>query len=356
MIYIVTIFISVFSAFMSYKIKPNNKSNLFAKHIFAFISFLLPFLVSAFRDINIGTDTRGTYYSIFIIAFKKGRGVRDFGYYLLNRFCILFTDNYQFVIFVTSLATVGFAYYHIFNKSKHPYFSVFLFFATNVYFISMNMIRQSIATMLFIFAISAIKNKNYKKYFLICLIAFSFHSSAILYIPLYFLCKKEFNIKKSLIILIVIATFGSFFANFIIKFLTMIPYFSKYFGWYIGSSYNTESISVISLIISILILIVLCICKKQGNNSEDLNIMLYMQFISSILLSISSFIPMMQRTSWLFSFPLFIYLPDFILGIKNAFLRTSLKYGILIGYFAYMFLTIIIYRYNEVYPYISIFN
>lgn len=355
MIYIIGILFSVFCSFISIKIKNDGKKSNFFKFFFAILSFFFPFLISSFRSINIGTDTSLTYLEIFNNVANGYNGVRDIGYWFINKICLFFSSDYRLVLFFTSFIITSLAYFHIFSKSKYPVLSTYLFFATNVFFISMNMIRQSIATMIFILAIPSIKNRNLFKYFLICFLAISIHSSSILYLPLYFICNRQINIKKSISILLLILFFNRYICALIIQLAIKIPYFQKYFAWYFTSSYNTGRVSLFSLLISVMILIFLFLCQKKSVNLFELNCITWMQIISFICLCFSGLIPMMQRTSWLFSFPLFIYLPNFFDNIDNIFLRYLIRIGLIAGFSIYMIITIFIFKYNQVYPYSSIF-
>ena len=356
MIYFFTIVSSVILAYISTKFKSDSKNGKVLKFFFIFLAFLIPFLVSGLRSIVVGTDTKETYYNIYVRALNNLSGARDVGYFIFNRICVLVVKDYQFVIVMTSLLFVGLSFYHIFKESEHPYYSVLLFFATNVFFLSMNMIRQSIAIMIFVFGISAIREKKFLKYLIICLIAFSFHSAAIIYLPLYFICKKDFNIKRALVFLIIIVLFGSLLSEFLLNVLSKEAFFRTYFAWYIGSTYNTGNVSIISLAIAIIIFITLCYCKRFNQDNKNFNIIITMQYIALILLTFSSLIPMMQRTAMLFSFPLFIYLPDIIKNTKKDFAGVILRLGVPVGYLLYMYFTIFIYGYNEVFPYISMFE
>lgn len=357
-IYFISIYISIICAFISSKLKEKKKYVKYRclYYIFCFLSFLPPFLVSAFRDISIGTDTQGTYYEIFCKALSKSNGVRDVGYYFINKICIFIYKDYRSVLIVTSLIITACAYRHIFSKSKNPMFSTYLFFTTNVYFISMNMIRQSIATMFFIFAIPYIKEKKFWKYLLVIAIAFSIHSSSIIYFPLYFLCNKKINKKRISIILIILLIFGRYLCSIAFVLLSKSSYFSHYFAWYITSSFNTGKANVVSLLISVCVLGVLFLSKNDSHEDFEYNCITWMQIIAFAFLSVSATFPMMQRMSWLFSFPLFIYLPKVINHISNKIFRILAYLGIALGYGAYMFVTIFMMHYNAVVPYTSIFN
>lgn len=351
-------YISIICAFISSEFKKKKQyiKYRYLYYIFCVLSFLPPFFLSAFRDVRIGTDTQGTYYEIFCKAISKSKGVRDVGYYLINRICVLIYNDYRIVLIVTSLIICACAYKHIFSKSENPTFSTYLFFATNVYFISMNMIRQSMATMIFTFGISYIKEKKFWKYLIVVIIAFYIHSSSIIYLPLYFLCDKKIDKKKISMVMVALLIFGRSLCSLIFMLVENSSYFTNYFAWYITSSFNTGKINIVSLFISVCILSILFFAKNDSNEDFEYNCITWMQIISFAVLSVSASFPMMQRISWLFSFPLFIYLPKVINYISNKKFRTFIYLAVALGYGAYMFTTIFIMNYNDVVPYISMFH
>ena len=201
LIYLIVIILSVFFAFIAQNMrKQYNTSKKRIDHqayiIFSILSFLPVFLVSAYRGYSVGTDTSGTYYDIYQLVLNNIGGIRDVGYTFINKVAICLFHSYHGVLFLTSLIFCGLSFKSIFEESKYPMFSVLLFFTTNVYFISMNMIRQSIATTLFILAIPFIKKKEFWKFLILILIATSIHSVSLIYIFLYFLLNKKIKIKN----------------------------------------------------------------------------------------------------------------------------------------------------------------
>ena len=57
----------------------------------------------------------------------------------------------------------------------------------------MNGVRQSVAIMMFYYSFRYIKEQNLKKYLILNGIGCLFHSSAILFIPLYFVLNRRFK-------------------------------------------------------------------------------------------------------------------------------------------------------------------
>lgn len=346
MIYILMMVISIFFLYLAMKSKSKK-----TYYIFLVLSFLLPFLISAFRGIKVGTDTSETYVEIYNAVINK-IPVRDFGFGFLTKISIILFRNFQGILIVTSFIFMFLSYYSIIKYSNRPVLSLILFFTTNVYFVSMNMIRQSIATAIFIYSIKYIKQRKLLPYLLCIFVAFSMHTMALLYLPMYFLYNIELNKKSISIYITLLIAFKFLLIDTLIKLVLKIPYFAKYFGWYFSSSkYNTGNFNFIGLSICICILLFLIIIYKSAKKDKNYQILLWNQIIAFSLLMLSSNLPLMQRTSWLFTFPIYIFLPDMFKYIKNSKNRLFTYFFINLGYISYMFITIFVLRYNEVFPY-----
>lgn len=361
LIYIFCIIFSCLFAFIASKLNENykkspTKQNFAGFFIFACLAFIIPFLIMALRGYNVGTDTSGTYYEIYIKALRNNSSVRDMGYYVINKIAILLFENYRGVLILTSFIICFIAYKEIFSESKNPLLSTYLFYATNVYFISMNMIRQSIATMIFIISIKYIKDRKFIKYLICILIATSVHTIAILYLPLYFIGSKKYDLKKIIPITLIISLLSKFLYKYVINILNSIDYFQDYFSWYFTSHYNSGYLNLYSLLISVFILILVLLGYKKGKDNFNYKLIGTMSALSVMFLSYSKYIPLSQRASFLMSYPLFIYLPEMVNFVEKPLLKFINKYGIIIGYGLYMTATIFIMHYHAVVSYSSMFN
>ncbi len=358
-IYIFMIIFTTICSFIAFSYKKmyikDKKNNLKIIYLlFALLTILIPTLISGFRSITVGTDLGGTYLNFFNEIASKNFNVRDLGYGLINYFSLLISNDFQVLIFITSLIFEIISFVGIYRQSDNPVLSTLLFFLTNVFFISMNMIRQSIATSIFILSIPSLINRKPFKYFLINIIAFSIHSSAILYFPLYFIVNKKLKIKYIFFLLLIFLVFKSVLVNLVVKLLYNVNFFRIYFSWYINSKYNTGSSGFFSILVSGAIFIYLLSLYKNASDDKKYNFLLWTQLISLILLFLASGLPLMLRTSWLFSFPLYIYIPATFKYIDDRKLRVILKTGIIFSYCVYMVITIFIFKYHAVVPYTSV--
>lgn len=101
-------------------------------------------------------------------------------WFYMNSFYKTFTDSFVLVQLTHALFVNSVIFWFIKKRSKYLFIPVlfyYLFAYTNFNF---EVMRESIAVALFLLAIGPLEKRNYAKYYLICVIAFFFHSSAII--------------------------------------------------------------------------------------------------------------------------------------------------------------------------------
>ena len=85
---------------------------------------------------------------------------------------------------------------------KQSVFGFLIFFVFYGFIIEVNLLRNVRAILIFLYSIKWIKNKKFCKYFFSMIVASLFHTSALFYIPLYFVLGK--TIKKRTVLLLII--------------------------------------------------------------------------------------------------------------------------------------------------------
>lgn len=109
------------------------------------------------------------------------------GYMLLEKIVAFFSSNYQMIFVVTSVLIIGLFCINYAKYSSNVYLSVILFILLSEYYCSMNFIRQTIAGVIALFAIPFLKKKKFLPYLLIVLVASTFHKSALILMPFFFI-------------------------------------------------------------------------------------------------------------------------------------------------------------------------
>ena len=141
------------------------------------------------------------------------------GYSLYTVILKTIFPNYLFLQFIS--AFLDYIVLHYFFKEYVPKYyglawAIYLIFQGYVFEIII--IRNTKSIMLFLLSIKYIGNKKPLKYFALNILGFLFHSSAILYFPIYFLCQIKRKPKVELIIFLI----GNIFYLLQIKWITEI--------------------------------------------------------------------------------------------------------------------------------------
>ncbi len=290
LIFAILVIFSFFEINRKTSIKPYSGSYVFI--------FLIFWLVAGLRY-ETGVDWPG-----YMLFFNQSKGLEDlfmngtimsydygsqfeFGYFLLNSLLKTFVNNVQWLFFFVALITNLMLFKSVKKYSTHISLSLLLYFCTVYFILDMSGIRQAIALNLFLLSIEHIVNKNFFKYLLVILLASSFHISALILLPLYFILSKE--IKNY--VLIAIVGLGMIIA------ITQTPWLSFFMGKMIGSFYingiteklirysNRVDIREfgIGFVLNVLIIVLFIIKRKELQKNNYFNVFLNMYFVSLVL-------------------------------------------------------------------------
>ena len=180
---------------------------------------VLAFLAGT-RDIS-WADT-GVYATSFsdytptiaeLTQYSKPYGYPEMGFYYISVVVKTFTSNLT-AYFIVVAALSFFFLYKAFDKyCLYPMFGVCAYISR--FYLARNFIqiRAGLSYAIILMAVQYITNKDWKRYFAWVLVAYFFHHSAIIAVPLYFLCMID--IKKKHIVLGVIVAFviAAFYSN-----------------------------------------------------------------------------------------------------------------------------------------------
>lgn len=214
-IYLLTFFISSFLLFVS-----DFLSVRYIRFLVIVIALLMPAILAGMRSLYIGTDVLNYVYPLFNTAINSNSffdylskpaingGILqtvssyEIGYTLLTYIIAKATHSFQFLQFIIELFIMLFIYLGINKLRSKPsvwlcMLTYYLLFFNN----SLNMVRQWMAMSILLFGFSYIEEKDFWKYTLVVLIAFFFHSTALLgflFYFIYWLLNKNSNVNVSL--------------------------------------------------------------------------------------------------------------------------------------------------------------
>ncbi|GAB6455717.1 biofilm exopolysaccharide biosynthesis protein EpsG [Bacillus luti] len=148
-------------------------------------------LVSGLRT-NIG-DTYFYMHAYNVTEFnwEHIQNNKDKGFYIFQMILKGYTDDPQAMVFITALITNLLIVLTLYKYSRLVEISLYVYITSGMYLVSMNGIRQYLAAAIIFAATKYIFDGNWKMYILIVLIASTFHQSALVLIPLYFLIRRK---------------------------------------------------------------------------------------------------------------------------------------------------------------------
>lgn len=284
-------------------IHPRNQS------LYLLCSYLTLLFLSAFRDINVGTDTEA-YEAIFyqIVNYNNELLRVEYGWIFLNEIILFLGFDFRGVIVLSSFLTLTLIFLVVKKYSYNPMLSISLFYLLYFYFFSLNITRQLIAVSIVLFGIVLILRGKKNLFFLSVILASFFHQSA--FIALIILFFNKIPNKKSFLILYIVISMvlGLFGVNLITKIID-----------YTGYSYYIENYSNNSLLGNSFLLILfnsfflfLIFCIKEI--SREFKIFYF--FI--IMLNLTILIPFGGRFILYFSIYQILFYPYFIYSISQS--------------------------------------
>jgi hypothetical protein len=163
-------------------------------------------------------------------------GEFELGFEAINRF--LFWCGFPPGIFFSTTIAIQFSFLYIgFRKSpKVLPWGIIFFFLTGQLFGQLNIVRQAIVFCIFFYSIKYIVERKFISYLCFLLLAFSFHYSAIILLPFYWIpsiLNSSFFSKKNiqLLLLIVVSIFSEIIFNGLVMITETILSQTIYFNY-----------------------------------------------------------------------------------------------------------------------------
>lgn len=317
---------------MVYKNK-NNKANF----ILSIIVIIILALISGLRN-NIG-DTYFYKHSYELITNGQITNVYEPGFLIFLQFLNNISKDPQLMIFVTGVITTSLNIWILRKYGSLFELEVFMYIAAGYYIVTMNGIRQALVAAIMFACTGLIIKGKFLPYVIITLFMYTFHSSVLIMIPVYFIVRNESwsnKIKKIIVVSI-------------IGLLCFQPLIGIVFDNLEGTKYESyqEEISTDSegganpmrLIISIVPLVLAYILRdKLKEEWPESNIFINMSIINAIIMSFSLYNWIFARFTFYFELYTIVLLPYCIKIISDRKTRDFIYYCFIICYFVFMYL------------------
>lgn len=333
MIYVFTIFLILFldKALHPQRISDRNQTGIIydsnRKKYCIIISIWFIFLLT-FRHAYVGSDTQN-YYKIFnefktfgfSFELTKDTWFTEFGFYALVKFLTNVNLPFRFLIFISASLYVFSISLLIYRYSQRPWISYFIFL-TFGYFIFNTTMRQCFALSFCVLSFLSLINKRLIVAIALSLLAVSFHSTAIIFLPALFVPILKYN-KKSLLLVLAIGVFISLFAAIIYQSASE----------FIGKNYVVQkSTGYFSLLIYIIVAIFGYIYRRKIPNIN--RYWFYLLIVSIILFPLANINPALFRIRLYFSIFIIVYLANLATPKIQTY---HIIYALIIWYGLYSF-------------------
>lgn len=336
---VVVFCISMIGAFFGQAV-PGRRKNALGKlkpNIFAFIIPALVMILYAGLRNNIGD----TIYYVHTYHLLEDEGavkpVLGQNAYLFEMFQYLLIKNgveYSAFIMISSVLIIFSFMLLFYNFSAHYALSVFLFFTMGVYVSTMNGIRQYIATAIILLGTKYIfssKKTDFWKLLPLIILASLFHSSAVILIPIYFLCRRKAWSAPTFISVFAGVVGLIFISMFLPSFLSILEdtsYSTYADGWF--TSGNETGTGLLRVVFNCLPTILAAVFSKQVRQFGP---------VADILINISLFhsaIYILASYNWIFArFAFYTY--AFVILLMAMIFVSILRYN------KYKFLAIVLF-------------
>lgn len=342
--------------------------NSYNKHkkLSYFISFLCVLILSVFagiRDYSVGTDINvyGLRYFEKVSTFSSLKECLNFFgteqlYFALNYVVYILKGDMHIFLFIHQFILASIIYIIAYREKNVGTMWVYVFIYLMVWFnTSLNIIRQSLAIFVILYAFKYIEEKKYIKYIIAILIASLFHNTALvcLSIPLLIYIAKSKN-KKIYIALICVSIFAIYF-NFemMVRFTSnIISNFSKYINYFEDERFTVVNFNLLFACGKAIILAVTLFFSRKLENKTGNNLLIIMLVLDLILYCSSAFVKYGYRVSYLFLVYYIYIIPRIDRSLKGSKDRNIYRLVIVIAFVMYWILRYVICKYDGTLPYI----
>lgn len=296
------------------KIPADLKNKIFLALIFIIICFLM-----ATRTYGTGSDTEMYVRKFQEFCQAKWNSQIFGGYYeplyvITNILLSYISSNPRILIVVTSIF-ISFAFYKFIQDNSKDYLSsIIMFIGVLLFYGAMNTIRQYIAISIILLGFKFVKEKKLLPYMLMVVLAYLFHSTALIGIFIYLIYNAKYKHTRVILIFIV-AIIANIFILDLINIICGIIGRPNYYVHRVGLK-NIANLIYVFMYLCLYLLSILLMkknklkdYKQNGNN----NFYLYTFVMSSAFSIIAMRMNVLARITLYFNVFSIICLPNVIM-------------------------------------------
>ena len=332
---LILVLISYLLLFMARQVENKNKGLALTTIGIVIVAFCL---ISGFRS-NIG-DTETYMQSYTVLANNQSMEFsQDVGFNTMSLFLTYLSPDPQLLILFTAIIIAVCNLVTLARYRKYSYYElqVYLYVTSGYFLTTMNGIRQALsAAILFSFTHLITKGK-FLLYLIVVLVVSTFHQSALVMIPVYFLARLKPWSKR--LMLISLAVFG-----FVIAFDTMLPFvfdvlqntqYGYYEEYFMENNWGGSSLirTVINYVPVGLAFMLRREIKEKWSESD---IFVNMSLFNALVMTVSLKNWIFARFSYCFQPYNFVLLPLIVSVLPREKERRVLYYLLLVCYLIFM--------------------
>ncbi|MGS0534562.1 EpsG family protein [Pseudoalteromonas sp. SaAl2] len=308
------------------------------------VSFFVLFILSAFRETSVGTDTLN-YLNLYHIIENHGwqRDYIEPAWILLNDIVAFIWGDYRYLMVLSSLIILVPLFVFAKKYSPNPMLTISLYYLLYFYFVAWNITRQSVSLVIVLFGVAFLL-KNKKLLFIsFVLFASLFHVSALIALILLAVNRVPTN-KTILIAYVFMAMFIGIVGTDIVLKLIGYTSYAKYLARYeIGNVLGNFAF----------LLIFNCFFVFITLTTPKVTIEYKLYFLFLILLNVTMRMPFGDRAIMYFSIYQVFFYPYYLRSL--TFMNEKLVASMLVVLFAYiLFFREISTGSGGVFPYLNI--
>ena len=167
------------------------------KRFLIFVGLIVVFVAGSRYATTAGVGDINNYYRLYSrmasISFSElfSSSSMEPGYLLFNKIFSLVLPWTQTIMYAVSAVCVFFSFRFIYKYCSNVFLGVLGYLSQGLFVFNLSGFRQSIAIGICLFAIEFIQKRKCLAFVVTVLIAMSFHSTAIIFLPFYFLSKLQ---------------------------------------------------------------------------------------------------------------------------------------------------------------------
>lgn len=202
-VYIINIILVIIYAMIYNFVKGGNKKVLFKKVLLVIVAMQFILILSA-KSLDVGYDILrygGHFYFLKTASinqfFQHGH---EIGFKTLMKIISVFTSEFHVFLVLISILMIVPVIRMIYKYSNMPFLSVLIFVGFDYYYFSFSGLRQAMAYAIVCISYDYIKGRKLKSFLITIFIASTFHVSAIIFLPAYWIVNIKIN-KKTILLL-----------------------------------------------------------------------------------------------------------------------------------------------------------